>query len=348
MAETEKLRSIRHYNALGESIAAIFENYGFKSYFEKSTDKVKVAFRLENYGEQYVFAFKNSRSGHPNDDSVLAVANDFLKRFLLMKNGRIPILVILGIVSDNAYYQLKMFCSSLFVIDIRHLLYMTRGNEELRSKFVSQLQFPVDELELIQPIFPITLEALDEQPTLEEKSTVWDEEIQILEGWKHQDDKGKEYEKVCVRVLKKLFADDLGIWEEQEATDESLFRFDLICKIKSKGKEFWDMAEQYFRSKYIVFEFKDYKKPVTQKEIFTTVKYLYAKALRCVAIMFSPSGFDEHARMVIRGILRDEGKLILALSNDDLVEMLKKKRDGDDPAEYLSEKLDDLLIHLDK
>ena len=348
MTETEKLRKIRHYYEVGESIAAIFENYGFKTHFNKSDDKVTVVFQLENYGEMYAFGYKNSRVVYPKDKAILSAANEFVQKVTKLTDTRVPILVILGVVSDDLRNRLNRMYNNLVIIDIRNLLYMCGANEELRSRFVSQLEFSVENLKPAQPIFTITLAALDEQPTAEENSKAWDDDIRLIEKWEHKNDQGKEYEQVCVKLLKKLFAEDLGIWDDQESTEEGLFRFDLICKIKSQGKEFWNMAERYFHSKYIVFEFKDYKKPVTQKEIFTTVKYLYAKALRCVAIMFSTSGFDDHAEKVIRGILRDEGKLILALSNEDMVEMLRMKRDGDDPADYLSKKLDDLLIHLDK
>ena len=305
-------------------------------------------FGLEKDGKQYVLAFKESRVAHPNDDGVLAAANEFLKRMIISKDGRVPILVVVGVVSPNIRHQLTNSFKNLVIVDIQNLLYMVHGNEELRSTFVSQLLFSVEGMEPVEPNFNVSDISTSSQWPTDKPITVWDEEIRVLRDWEHKNDKGTEYEKVCVRVLKRLFADDLGIWEEQETTDDSLFRFDLICKIKCRGKEFWDMAEQYFHSKYIVFEFKDYSKAVTQKEIFTTVKYLYAKALRCVAIMFSPVDFDDHAKIAIRGILREEGKLILALTNEDLIKMLRKKRDGDDPADHLSEKLDELLIHLDK
>ena len=52
--------------------------------------------------------------------------------------------------------------------------------------------------------------------------------------------------------------------------------------------------------------------------------------------------------MAIRGILREEGKLIISLSVDDLIAMLLMKKNNEDPAGYLSDKLDELLIDLEK
>ena len=96
------------------------------------------------------------------------------------------------------------------------------------------------------------------------------------------------------------------------------------------------------------FEYKNYSKKITQAQIFTTVKYLYAKALRTVAIIISPDGPDKNAQKAIRGCLREDGKLVLPLDHSDLITMLAKKRDGEDPSDRLCEILDAMLIDLEK
>ena len=70
--------------------------------------------------------------------------------------------------------------------------------------------------------------------------------------------------------------------------------------------------------------------------------------MRGIAIIISPNGMDDNGGKACRGVLRDEGKLILSLTNDDLLEMLRMKEDGEDPADFLSDKLDELLIDLEK
>ena len=160
-----------------------------------------------------------------------------------------------------------------------------------------------------------------------------------------------QYEKLCTRVLNRLFSlDDLSLWLEQAKSNDDLYRFDLICKIKQDNhKDFWETVERHFHSKYIIFEFKNYSGEVTQMEVTTTARYLYTKALRTVAIIVSPKGFSAHAEKAARGALREEGKLILSLTNADLIEMLQEQDKGNDPSEYLnSKKLDTLLINLEK
>lgn len=124
----------------------------------------------------------------------------------------------------------------------------------------------------------------------------------------------------------------------------------MCCKIKSGvNQDFFQTIKNYFNTKYIVFEFKNYNEQITQKEIYTTEKYLYEKALRKVAVIISRTGADENALKAVRGCLRETGKLIICLSDNSLLDMIKIKEQGErEPAELLDTVLDDILVHLEK
>lgn len=64
--------------------------------------------------------------------------------------------------------------------------------------------------------------------------------------------------------------------------------------------------------------------------------------------MISRKGHDKNADKAIRGILRENGKLIISINNADLACMIKMKMNNAIPSDYLYEKLDDLLITLEK
>ena len=106
----------------------------------------------------------------------------------------------------------------------------------------------------------------------------------------------RSYEVLCRKLLENVFSEDLALWSEQQKSNNDLYRFDLLCRIKDENqKTFWSILERYFRSKYVIFEFKNYKEPITQKEVSTTEKYLYVKALRSVGIIIAAHGYDERA-----------------------------------------------------
>ena len=196
------------------------------------------------------------------------------------------------------------------------------------------------------------IEKIFEKPKIIDKRPEEDagkEFIEKLEQWKPIESDWKKYEDLCYETVKYLFKYDLSLFRRQEKSNDSLYRFDLICKIKdNQTKDLWKTITKYFNSKYIIFEFKNYKSQITQKEIYTTEKYLYLKALRGVAIIISCKGADENAQKAIKGTLREDGKLILSISNDDLIKMLKIKIEGESPTDYLEDILDNLLIELEK
>ena len=54
-----------------------------------------------------------------------------------------------------------------------------------------------------------------------------------------------------------------------------------------------------------------------------------------MAIIISYYGTDNNAEKAIRGTLRENGKLILSVNNQGLVEMIEEKKKGREPSGYL-------------
>lgn len=236
---------------------------------------------------------------------------------------------------------------NFIALDIRNILYIVKDNIELKAQLLSILEYSVDDVEPVEPKEFMNL--LGTISSDSDDNIIAKKLIDEIQNWQAETRKSSEYEDLCIRVLKNLFAADLSLWRDQQRSNEDLYRFDLVCKIKDNIQvAFWKFIEEYFRSKYIIFEFKNYVDQITQKEIYTTDKYLYAKALRSVAIIISCEGEDKNAKKAIKGTLRENGKLILSISNKDLVMMLKGKKQGVSPAEYLYGMLDTMLVELDK
>ena len=54
-----------------------------------------------------------------------------------------------------------------------------------------------------------------------------------------------------------------------------------------------------------------------------------------MAIIISCYGTDNNAEKALRGTLRENGKLILSVNNQGLVEMIEEKKKGREPSGYL-------------
>lgn len=258
------------------------------------------------------------------------------------------ICVVANLVSDETkrkYEEAKMG----YVWDIRNVLWLFEEYPELKNELISILNYSVETIEPKRPE-PFIFEEESRQTETTEPESVTDSYIRQLDALGTGRESFLKYEKLCVSILKYILGEYLALWEQQKTTEEDLYRFDMCCKIKNGvTQDFFDTICNYFSTKYIVFEFKNYEKLITQREIYTTEKYLYEKALRKVAIIISRNGADKHAEMAARGSLRESGKLIICLSDEDMKAMLQIKKEGErTTGEYLENILDDMLMRLEK
>ena len=251
-----------------------------------------------------------------------------------------PILVTAYRIDEEKLNKYKPDNSNLIVMDIRNLLYAVKDCPKMRNDLVGILPYSVENMEPHEGDIPV--EVLQHDNLTESL-------IKEMESCVAGKTFFRKYEELCTELLKNIFSNDLALWRTQEKSNNDLYRFDLLCRIKDGNqKSFWAILERYFNSKYVIFEFKNYKEGISQREIYTTERYLYAKALRSVAIIISANGFNENAYWASKGCLRENGKLILLLTSEDLIEMNRIKMDNEDPADYLLNKLDNLLFELEK
>jgi Restriction endonuclease len=157
----------------------------------------------------------------------------------------------------------------------------------------------------------------------------------------------RQFEIKVLDALRYIFKDDLSGWSEQQVTRNGLSRYDVIARTSSEH-DVWRSIVVFFKSWYVVFEFKNHSKPVTQKEITSTEKYLYAGAMRMVAFIISQKGGAENALEMARGALREHGKLIVNLSVADLCEMIRMKDESNDPNAFLYDIFDGMLMRLER
>lgn len=148
-----------------------------------------------------------------------------------------------------------------------------------------------------------------------------------------------QYEILCLEVMLFLFSPHLFGFETQAKTTDGGNRYDFVCRIKDDGNRFWSSIQRDFRTRSIIFECKNYNNMITADQIYSTERYLFLGALRTVCFLISRKGPNKSCTRAAQGALRESGKLIMLLSNMDLINMLHLKLEGNDPVEYLDEKL---------
>ncbi len=251
-----------------------------------------------------------------------------------------PVLTTAFKITEKKKEYYKKEFPNLIILDIANLLFAVKDNIKLRDELIAELPFTIDDIEPKEGF--IKINALQHDDYINSL-------IKELMSCKAGKTMFRTYEEICYDILKNIFADDLALWKNQQKSNKNLYRFDLLCRIKEGNKrEFWAILEKYFNTKYIIFEFKNYRAKITQKEIYTTEKYLYSKALRGVGIIISANGYHQNAHWASKGCLRENGKLIILLNSSDLKEMCEMKLNSKDPSDFLLNKLDELLLELEK
>lgn len=154
-----------------------------------------------------------------------------------------------------------------------------------------------------------------------------------------------EYERLCRSVFQELFDPYLYGFEDQTRTTDAGNRYDFICRIQP-GNAFWDSLRQDFRTKAILFECKNYEKKIGPDQVYSTERYLFSGALRTVCLLVSRLGPSDGAIRAAQGAMRETGKLIILLSNTDLIEMLKLNSQLGAAEDYLDKRIWDFIVSL--
>lgn len=293
-------------------------------------------FVAEKEGKSYCVEIKYSQTMY-SPRTLSTIAEIYLSAKSL---DMIPVLTTSFKIKEKEKEYYKKEFPNLIILDIANLLFAVKDNIKLRDELISELSFTVDDIEPQEGF--IKLNGLQHDDYVNSL-------IKELMSCKAGKRMFRTYEEICYDILKNIFADDLALWKKQQKSNKDLYRFDLLCRIKEGNKkDFWAILEKYFNTKYIIFEFKNYRSKITQKEIYTTEKYLYNKALRGVGIIISAQGYDKNAYWASKGCLRENGKLIILLKSSDLKEMCEMKLNQIDPSDYLLNKLDEILTELEK
>lgn len=245
------------------------------------------------------------------------------------------------------------------VLDIENLVFYCKNNPNLLRQLSQITYFPIDYIKGV-PSREADLAGLSFANTkteithgAEKEDTGASNLIQQLRDCKSGKKHSGDYENICERIIRTLFeANYFNRLTRQHKTKDEHFRMDLIgsLKINQSNEEsmhpLWQMLVQHYNSHFVVFEFKNYSKEIDQNLIYITEKYLFDAALRNVAFIISRKGFSKSAKFAAEGCLKEHGKLILDVTEEDLVKMLEAKTD--EAADYLLTKLEEFLMGISK
>ena len=266
----------------------------------------------------------------------------------LLRNNtnNVSVLVVFGTVANVDKKQIFLDYG-VTLWDISNLLFYIKDNPTLQYHLTKILPFSIASIEPEQSSGWMPTYPNESKTILAAPPTGKIDLKERLINCKHEKKASAEYESICSDIIEYLFDDEFSITDKQHNSADKLFRMDLICSLKGNS-EFWKLLIQHYNSRFIVFEYKNYNKQLDQNLIYITEKYLFNTALRNVAIIISRKGFSENAEAAARGCLKENGKLIIDITDNDLIQMIDIKDDGEEPADYLLNKLEKYLMSFSK
>jgi len=235
------------------------------------------------------------------------------------------------------------------ILNLDDLLSLASIDLELLGKLVKLREIDLSERNLDSNIKSI-IQPQNIKVTLDSSSSHKNEKIgmEFIENLKEiplGKDGCYKFEDTVSEILMYLFDGDLTGWHQQKRTTDDLHRYDMICRVIDNSTV-WKFISLNLDSRYVLFEFKNYKDKIGQSQVYSTEKYLYEKAKRKVCFLISRKGPSDNALVACQGAMREHGKLILNLDENMLIDLIKSKIAGDDPNEFLFDKVDKFLMEL--
>lgn len=188
---------------------------------------------------------------------------------------------------------------------------------------------------------PKEIEFEPEFQTKETGTSRGEELISQLEKIKPGKPDAKNYELICQDIVKYLFGEYLIDARSQARTEDGLNFYDIIYRVnRMKPHPFWEALTRDFRARVVLFECKNYTKPITPIQVFTTERYLSIVALRSICFLLSRKAPQKNAALAASGAMRESGKLLIFLNDKDIKSMLRVRdaqlRDGPDSENWNS------------
>lgn len=323
-----------------------FVNIDREKLIKTNEEIIRPDFVVNNDKNEIIIEVKDYRSKYISSNIINGAVNQlYYNTNALSKECKYTVLVVSCNISEETkkeYYEKK----EVLILDIANLIYLSYNNKELMGLLAEAINYDIYPITPIKPIdfklFKIKEKSKTEEKSIKNQAINFIEQLQNLNSGNEKRN-AQKYQNLCVKIIKFLFETEFTRISEQDSTEDKLFRRDLLCGIKGTS-EFWKILIQHYNSRFVVFEFKNYKEEIEQNLVYITGKYLYKAALRNVAIMISRKGFSYNAHKLAIGMLVSEEKLILDLNDDDIITMLRMKADEQDPSDYLLNKLEEFLM----
>lgn len=157
-------------------------------------------------------------------------------------------------------------------------------------------------------------------------------------GMQHFD----EYEELGTEIWSYLFAEKLGPPKVQRTTSDRVQRRDSLFR-NLRMSSFFERVFSRFGADFVIVDFKNYRDEV-DSDVIEDVSHYANRALGNFVIAVSRKGGGSAARAGQIRLFKDRNIAVLAVSDEQMLEMIARRERGEEPDDVLADLLDELLI----
>ena len=149
-----------------------------------------------------------------------------------------------------------------------------------------------------------------------------------------------DYERVCCQILEYLFCPELGKPEPQSYTVNRSQRRDVVMD-NHVEQGFWARIRERYQADYLVAEMKNNTGSVSNSSVWQLAAYMKEKGVGLFGLLIASNGVS---RGVGNYAIIDQWvhsrKMVVPLSNEDLIRMIRLRDEEGDATAYLSGLID--------
>ena len=154
-----------------------------------------------------------------------------------------------------------------------------------------------------------------------------------------------KYQKHIEKVLDYLFGSVLSSPITELSDHFKINRRDFILRNYAETG-FWAHIRTRYLADYIVLDAKNYTKKVTKKEILQISNYLKVHGAGLFGIIVSRNGGDNGSYYTCREIWAMDKKLVIVLTDDDIIKMIIAKASTNNPEEIIRQKIEQFRLSM--
>ena len=157
---------------------------------------------------------------------------------------------------------------------------------------------------------------------------------EVLNGIEAGEKHWSKYQSLVVDILEFLLCPPLGSPEVELADKDKRNRRDIIFE-NSANDGFWKIVRDNYEGHYVVVDAKNYAKPLTKRPILDISHYLKVYGCGLFSIIVSRKGYSPSGDHAAKEQWIGSHKMIVSLSDEDIVKMLELKQEGLNPEDVI-------------